>query len=163
MMLDLLVAASTDPAAHGFLGGFLPQGVWSIGELVMMGGFCLAACVVLIALARYSRDAAAGRSARSRPDALLTADSTVRQLSVLLDMIEAPAAIADRRGNITWANAPMARQLDVAPAAVHGVNISHLMLPGAEMRDLSQLGPGCDGLVAVVIKPANSSSLRMTA
>ncbi len=161
-MLDLLVAASSDPASQGLLGGLFPGGVWSPGELVMMGGFGVAACVVLIAMARYSRDVAS-RSARSRPDALLSADSTVRQLSVLLDMIEAPAAIADRRGNITWANAPMARQLDVSPAAVRGVNISHLMLPGSEMRDLSQLGPGCDGLVAVVIKPAGSSSLRMTA
>ncbi len=163
MTLDLIVAASTDPASRGLFGGMLAKGVWSVGELVMMGGFALAACVVFIALARYSRDVAAGRSARSRPDALLTADSTVRQLSVLLDMIESPAAIADRRGNITWANAAMARQLDVSPGAVRGVNISHLMLPGADMRDLSPLGPGSDGLVAVIIKPANTSSLRITA
>lgn len=162
MILDLLVVASTDAAQQGLLRGLVPGGVWSPGELVMMSGFALAACVVLVALVRYSRDVAAGRSARSRPDALLTADSTVRQLSMLLDMVDAPAAIADRRGNITWANTAMARQLDVAPAAVRGVSISHLMLPGADLRDLSALGPGCDGLVAIVIKPA-APSLRITA
>jgi PAS domain-containing protein len=163
MILDPLVAASTDPGPQGFLRALLPSGVWSLGEIVMMSGFALAACVVLIALARYSRDFARSRSARSNPDALLTADSTVRQLSMLLDMVDSPAAIADRRGNITWANTAMARRLDVAPAAVQGVNVSHLMLPGADLRDLSPLGPGCDGLVAVVIKPAPASQLRFTA
>lgn len=163
MMLELLAAVSTDPEPQGFLRGLLPSGVWSLGEQVMMTGFAIAACVVLIALARYSRDFARSRSAKSRPDELLTADSTVRQLTMLLDMVDAPAAIADRRGNITWANTAMARQLDVAPAAVHGVNISHLMLPGADLRDLSALGPGCDGLVAVVIKPPSTPMLRITA
>lgn len=121
---------------------------WRAGEYLPLIAMALLGCFVLIKLMRVSRHASGPRRGAGAVASNPTA--TVRQLGAVLDMVSDAAAVVDARGRIVWANAAMARRLELPPAGLVGTDLTRLLHEGATIRDLGGLGAGCDGLRAVV-------------
>ena len=160
--LGLGVATLADSTGFLWVEGLLGVSEWDAGDYAILGGFAIAVVVLLVKLARIGRGHGVGRVPGMKR--AMSAADAVRQLSAVLDMMSDGAAVIDPEGRVVWANAAMARILEMPAQGLEGTNITHLIAQATAVRDLGFLGASGAGMRAIHVKPpVSKTELRIVA